>query len=197
MNKGEATRQRILEKSFKLLNKKGFLVSPVSDIMKVTGLKKGGIYNHFESKQDLVLQVFDYAVGRVGEKFNRVIRENDTATGRLLGVISVFKKYFEYPDLAGGCPVMNIAIESDDADPVLRQRARDAMSRWRDMCARIVTKGINNGEFRAGVNPDAVATLFIASLEGAVMLSNLYKDTVHMRRVVEHLENYVEKEVKA
>ena len=44
---------------------------------------------------------------------------------------------------------------------------------------------------RSGAFDDALATL-----EGAIMLSNLYKDAVHMRRAAQFMRNYVETELK-
>ncbi len=62
---------------------------------------------------------------------------------------------------------------------------------------RIVQKGIARQEIRPEVDADALATLFIATLEGAVMLSKLYGDAVHMRRAVDHLTSYIDINVRA
>jgi len=34
---------------------------PKSELMEATGLKKGGIYRHFSSKEELAAEAFDYA----------------------------------------------------------------------------------------------------------------------------------------
>lgn len=197
MSKGEQTRQRILERAAPLLNQRGFLSSSVSEIMEATGMQKGGLYNHFESKEDLALQAFDYAVEQIAEKYRRALEGKVHAIDRLTAVISVFQGHGGDSLLAGGCPLMNCAIESDDASPALRERARRTMDRWRDMFVRIIAKGISNGEIRPQVHPDTEATLFISMLEGAVMMSNLYKDPVHLRRVSERMLDYVKRDLKA
>ena len=69
MSASQSTRQRILEKAASLFNRKGFSGAALSDIMRETGLQKGGIYNHFASKEALALESFDYAVGRVERWF--------------------------------------------------------------------------------------------------------------------------------
>lgn len=197
MGKGEDTKNLILQRAAQLLNQRGFLSASVSEIMAATGLQKGGIYNHFKSREDLALQAFDYAVEQISTAYARAIRENETATDRLLAVIAVFRNSIDDPAMEGGCPVMNCAIESDDNNPALRQRVREVMDQWRNMLVRIISKGIAGGEFRSTVHPDSVATLFIASLEGAIMLSNLYKDPIHMKRVLEHQDAYIRNELKA
>src|SRR5262249_56783848 len=61
MKKGEATRREIIEKAAPIFNQKGFEGASLSDLMKATGLEKGGIYRHFESKEQLAEEAFDYA----------------------------------------------------------------------------------------------------------------------------------------
>lgn len=196
MGKGEDTKQRILEQTAPLLNRHGYLSTPLSEIMEATGMQKGGIYNHFSSKEDLALQALDYAVQQVAQRFTRALQENENATDRLLAVISVLRVYATDHPFPGGCPLLNSAIESDDAHPALREKSRQAMDRMRDMFSRIVAKGIAEGDFRSQIHPDTVATIFVASFEGAVMLSKLYRDPVHLQRVVDHLTEYVNRELK-
>jgi TetR/AcrR family transcriptional regulator, transcriptional repressor for nem operon len=66
------------------------------------------------------------------------------------------------------------------------------MDIWRSTIHRIVSKGIERHEIRSDVDSEAFATVFIATLEGALMLSKLYQDTVHMHRAIDHLTHYVQ-----
>ena len=87
---------------------------------------------------------------------------------------------------------MNAAIEADDANEVLRDRARSAMDDWRASVHRIVTRGIERQEIRPTTDADEVVSVLLATLEGALMLSNLYKDPVHMKRAAAHMVRYIE-----
>ena len=111
---------------------------------------------------------------------------------RLLALVSVFEGIVEDPPVAGGCPILNTAIEADDANEALRERARAAMDSWRTTVHRIVNKGIERQQIRLGVDADEVASIFITTLEGAIMLSNLYKDPLHMQRAADHIVKYIE-----
>jgi AcrR family transcriptional regulator len=193
MSKGEETKQRIIAQAAEYLNQRGYFSTAVSEIMEVTGLQKGGIYNHFASKEDLALQAFDYAVELLSKKFAEALTGKDNAIDRLTAVMGYFRSYgTDTPPLPGGCPIMNCAIEGDDAHPALRDRARQGMDRLRGTFIRIIAKGISRGEIKADINPDAVTSFIVATLEGAVMLSNLYKDNAHLVRVVDHLTKYVQ-----
>jgi AcrR family transcriptional regulator len=59
--KGEATRQDIIRKAAPIFNQKGYSGAALSDLMRATGLEKGGIYRHFESKEELAGDAFDHA----------------------------------------------------------------------------------------------------------------------------------------
>lgn len=192
MSKGEQTREMILAQAAQLFNRQGYFGSSLSDIMHETGLEKGGIYNHFASKEQLALEAFDYAFGLTQRHVREALQGKHHAVERLHAMIAFFQSVAEDPPIMGGCPVLNTAIEADDAQPALRERALGAMDQWRETIRHIVARGIERHELRLDVDGDEVATIFISTLEGAVMLSSLYRDTVHMRRAVAHLTRYVD-----
>ena len=196
MSKGIQTRARILERAAQLFSKQGYFGSSLTDIMHETGLEKGGIYNHFSSKEQLALEAFDYAYGLVQERVRLALQQKTHAVERLLALIEVFQSIAVDPPVEGGCPILNTAIEADDAQPALKARAAAAMNDWRATFHRIIAKGIAKQEVRADVNADTVATLFISMLEGAIMLSKLYGDTIHMQRAADHLTWYVETSIR-
>ncbi|MBI1790193.1 MAG: TetR/AcrR family transcriptional regulator [Acidobacteria bacterium] len=197
MRKGDQTRERILLRAARVFNEKGYTGASLADIMKATGLEKGGIYNHFESKEKLALEAFDYSLQMIGKRFERNLSGKTHAADRLLGVVAVFDGYVEDPPVPGGCPVMNTAIDSDDGNPALRKRARQAMDWWRGLIVRTVAKGVERGELRRGADPEEVASLMISTVEGGIMMSKLYGDPVHVRRALGHLRRHIEKDLRA
>jgi TetR/AcrR family transcriptional repressor of nem operon len=197
MSKGEETKERLLHQAAELFNKQGYSGSSLSDVMRATGLQKGGVYNHFESKEKLALEAFDYAADLVRKRFAQALEGKSNAIDRLLALVSVFRTYVNNPPVPGGCPVMNTAIECDDSNPALLERAQKAMDEMRGTIHRIVSKGIAKAEVRPNVDGDRVATLLIATFEGGLMLSKLYRDSVHARRIADYLVDYIEAEVKA
>jgi TetR/AcrR family transcriptional regulator, transcriptional repressor for nem operon len=192
MSKGEQTRTMILERTAHLFSCKGYFGSSLSDIMEATGLEKGGIYNHFTSKEQLVLEAFDYAFEMVQQRIRLALTGKKHAIERLMAYTTVFQQLADDALLSGGCPVLNTAIEADDAHVGLRDRARNAMDVWRTSIHHIVAKGIERQEIRSDVDIEAFTTVFIATLEGAVMLSKLYEDAIYMQHAIEHLTWYID-----
>ncbi len=190
--KGMRTRQRIVELAAPVFNRQGYVGASMRDLIGATGLEKGGIYNHFGSKEQLALEAYDYAMSRVT---NGLARSQDGATDavdRLVRMIEAFAGFARKPAISGGCPIMNTAIEADDTHPELRDRARESMTLWHRLIGRIVKDGTADGTLEPGIDPYALAALLTASLEGGLMLARLYGDPAYIDRVVAHLVAHVE-----
>lgn len=195
MSKGEQTRQRILERAAPLLNRQGFQAAPVSEIMRVTGLQKGGLYNHFESKEELALAAFDLLMERIQHKVREVHLSHSSPLAQLIAHIELISSGGTRTE--GGCPMANSMVESDDANPALRERVARVLEKWRVLLTHTVASGIVAGEFRADVNPDEVATRIIGSLEGGQLLSNFFGEPRYLRETGKFLIQYVNDDLRA
>ena len=190
--KGERTRQRIVELAAPVFNRKGYVGASFRDLVDATGLEKGGIYNHFGSKEHLALEAYDYAMTCVTEHLARSQTDATDAPDRLIRMIRAFSETARRPAVDGGCPIMNTAIEADDTHPELRDRARESMTLWHRLVGRIVKDGKAEGTLRTDIDPYALASTITAALEGGLMLARLYNDPAHMDRVVDHLVGHVD-----
>jgi TetR/AcrR family transcriptional repressor of nem operon len=193
--RGEQTKALIVQKASKLFNCQGYAASSISDIMHETGLGKGGIYNHFESKEELMLSAFSYSIEMMTHHYSEALAGKKGCLERLLAIASVFEGLAERELLPGGCPIMNAAIEADDVDPLLREKAREAMDGLLGMVRSVIQKGMEKGEIRQDADPEFVATVFISTLEGALMLSKLYWNPEYMKRAVRHLQSFLAAEL--
>jgi AcrR family transcriptional regulator len=191
MAKGEQTRQRIIERAAPVFNTHGFSGTSLADLTRATGLEKGGIYNHFASKEALALAALDYAVQQTEQRLTEALAHEQGAIKRLLAMTAAFAAQAEDPWLPGGCPIANTAVEADDALPVLRERAQAAMTSWHKLIGSTVKRGIYDGELRGDADPYDVAAVISATLEGGLMLSQLYGDGSFMRRCLAHLQAYI------
>lgn len=189
--KGEATRQRILERAAPVFNQRGYAGASMAELVEATGMEKGGIYNHFGSKDDLALEAFSHSIDRIVEAFAAAQIEHE-GLDRLTAIVTVFGDWAETPLIAGGCPIMNTAIESDDTHPALADRARAAMDSWHRLIGAVVKDAKARGELDESVDPYQLATVVTATLEGSLMLTKLFKDRSHMHRAVRHLTEHID-----
>jgi TetR/AcrR family transcriptional repressor of nem operon len=194
MRKGEQTRQEIIRKAAPIFNQRGYDGAALSDLMKATGLEKGGIYRHFDSKEQLAAEAFDYAWR---ETLDARIRDLDSITNSVDRLKQLVANFVERRGtIAGGCPLLNTAIDTDDGNSVLRARARKALGGWRSYIISIVRAGIKAREIRPRVDAKKAATLIISSLEGAVMVNGLERTEEALCAVRDHLDNFLETAVR-
>ncbi len=196
-SKGERTRQRIVEQAANVMSVRGYFATSMADLARETGLEKGSLYNHFHSKEALALAAFDYSVALVGQRFDQALAGQERAIDRLRAIVGVFRSLADAPPLPGGDPVLNMAIESDDAYPVLLDRAQAAMISWQKLIGKTAKEGVARGELQPEVNPRELASIITSTLEGAVMMSKLFRDPTHMRWAVDHLMRYLDSLVAA
>ncbi|HBU82416.1 MAG TPA: TetR/AcrR family transcriptional regulator [Paenibacillus sp.] len=181
MKKGDRTREHIIMKSAAIFNQRGYAGTSLNDIIADTGIKKGGIYRHFASKDEIALEAYNYAASLVSGKFAEAVDQEQSASGRLLAFFRVYEDVVDNPPFVGGCPMQNTAVESDDTHTELREQARQGLHTYLDMMKSIILDGINSGEFKEDLDGDALASFTFSLLEGGILLSKLDGDNKHMK----------------
>jgi len=195
MKKGDATRREIIQKAAPIFNQKGYEGASLSELMRATGLEKGGIYRHFESKEQLAAEAFDYAWKTAVERRLAGAEEIENSVDRLKQIVRNFRERREGL-VPGGCPLLNTAIDSDDGNLILRAKAKRALRGLLDRIEGIVTTGQAQGEIRRDVNAKELATLVVSTLEGSLMMRRLQKNDEPLALACRHIEEYLEEKVR-
>lgn len=138
------TRERIVESARDLFNRKGFVDVSIDEIMSRAGLTRGGFYGHFDSKEDLFVEVV-----RAYEAFDPSTRWHDIAfdarapaNAFARQMVDAYLSRSHLDDVAGHCPM--IALPSDVAHGT--ERVKQA---YRALVERMA------GVFAAGLADDA------------------------------------------
>lgn len=194
MSKGEETRARIVAQAADLFNQRGFEGSSLAALMEATGLEKGGIYRHFSSKEELAAEAFDYAWSAAMEARMHGLDSVPNSVDRLKQFVANFVE--RRPAVPGGCPLLNTAIDADDGNEILRERALKALRGWRGRLSSIIREGLEHKEIRREVDPKALATIIISCLEGALMISRLQENRESLRIAESYLNDVLEKTVR-
>jgi len=196
VRKGEQTRREIIRKAAPIFNQKGYDGAALSDLMRATGLEKGGIYRHFESKQQLAGEAFEHAWKMAMDARFEGTQEIPNTVDRLKQIVRNFRDR-RAGLVPGGCPLLNTAIDSDDGNPQLRARARRALTWLLDHLQSIAEEGRKRSEVRSDVDSAKLATLIASTLEGSLMVSRLQRKEEPLDLACQHLEEYLETKVRA
>ncbi|MBC3541438.1 TetR/AcrR family transcriptional regulator [Rufibacter sediminis] len=195
ITKAERTRQLIIEKSAVLFNVKGFAGTSYQDLIEATGVTKGCLYGHFASKEELAVAAFEFAAQTLIERVGNAMAPYEKAGDRLRALLDFYRAYLSNPIIAGGCPLMNTAVEADDNQPALQERVIRVLNRLHKGVRNLVELGKEQGQFRASADTAAVATFFISTVEGGILLAKAYGDEKPLHTVLNQLERWLHLEL--
>ncbi|KQT26063.1 transcriptional regulator [Chryseobacterium sp. Leaf405] len=191
LTKAERTKQFILETAAPIFNQKGISGANIDDVLAATNLTKGCLYGHFEGKEDLALQVVDHMLNANTEKMLLTINKSKTAKGKVFAYFDFYKDPLN-TYLKGGCPVFNVAVESDDNFPAVKEKIAGVIRQGQEIFVSILNQGINAGEFSDKLDPAVYAFKAVAAVEGALVMCRAMNTAKPMGGVLRSLKAELE-----
>lgn len=185
MGKAEETKQAIIEKAAVIFNKNGYQRTSMAMLCEDLGLSKGAIYGHFADKDALAVEAFLHSVRHVSERVREKIQPCQGAVSKLRAFAATFLDFFEETVQKGGCPILNTAVDADDAHPQLHEEVRRVLTAWEGRLVAMVAVGKESGEIRPEADAQLFAATFIAQIEGGILLAK----TIGDKRYLEHSVN--------
>jgi len=188
-------KEKIVTESLKLFSLKGFLSTSINDILEAANTSKGGLYNHFESKESLFFSVLNEAT--------RIWREATLADlDQVSKPVEKMKRFLEnYRDrylkdrsnFPGGCIFVTLSVELDDQRPVLSSELNKGFAGLRAMLNRLLDEGKGSGEVRKDVDTAAVTEMIFAGMLGASVIYGMEKSDACLHQAIGSLIEYLDK----
>lgn len=165
---GEQTRQRIIEAAIQLFARKGFYSTSIADLAQATGLTKGALYHHFESKDDLLFAVIE----TVRELWRDTVVHDVLKAGNALDrLVVLFENHArlisEHETL---CLVLGgLVMEMDGANPTFMGTLQEIFADLTIFIEHIIEKGQKSGEVRPDLDARLAALNIVGMLEGSAI----------------------------
>lgn len=159
-------RQRIVETAERLFYAEGIRAVGIDRIITEADVAKMTLYNHFASKDELVLAVLQYREGQVDAMFRDAI-DHGVAEGknRLEAFFAALREWFESPGFRG-CSFINASVElANEAHPA----SRFATEHKKRMAAMFKKMAVEAGGQPASRHADAIGLLVEGAIVTAVM----------------------------
>lgn len=181
------TRNRMLDATATLLQRRGYHGTSLNDILAASGAPRGSLYFHFPGGKDqLVLEASRAAVERVTRHRRDVLAAAASPAAAVNAFAEGIVQLLEETDYQLGCPIAPIVLDGTSEAADLAELCRATFVEWigllRDSFAQA---GI--AEKRA----DALALLTQSSFEGALLIGRAYRDSAPVRTVAAELEAMV------
>jgi AcrR family transcriptional regulator len=128
---GERSRHAILDSAVALATTEGLEGLSIGRLAQYVGIRKGGVYAHFGSKEELQLATIDVAVEMYQRYIvARALAEPD-ALARLVALCENFLAYVVNDTFPGGCFFASVTAEFDTRPGSVRDRLTELQTTWR------------------------------------------------------------------
>ena len=189
--KAALTTQFIIETAAPIFNKYGYAATSMSVLTKVTGLTKGAIYGNFENKEDLAIKCFNYNIKRLFKALMETVDGIESAKGKLLAIVDFYRNYYEYSKRFGGCPIINVGVDSNNQNTVLIQHVRKTIERFHVYIAEIINLGKNQGELKEGIDAMEWSVRIDSMIQGATFMTTTMDNNRYIVDVMNQLEDII------
>lgn len=171
MNKQEQkrleARQQILDAAVTVFAQKGLYAASMTDIMRASGLSKGGIYWHFQSKDEIITAIledfFTQEMGKLSEQLTAV----PSPIAQLRLIIQQTALILEQRTEL--LPITLDFYAAATRDEQMKQVVSGYFAQYRTLFAAIIEQGIAQGELRP-VDSSQTAVAISAQIEGSILM---------------------------
>ncbi|TMM01942.1 MAG: TetR/AcrR family transcriptional regulator [Actinobacteria bacterium] len=179
-------RERMVVSAALLMRERGARATSLDAVLEHSGAPRGSIYHHFPGgREQLLREATDYA----GAYVERRLERGGDPLAALDELFEEYRANLVTSDFRAGCPVVAVAVESNED---LRDHVVGAFDRWRRALARRLA-GCGIDEARA----DELAVLIIATFEGGLILSRAYREPAPLDVVRRQCRELVQAELEA
>jgi len=171
-------REKLLETAAEVFGRAGYQATSVDDILESAKVAPSNFYYHFKSKEELALEVLEGYFEKSRQEIAPLFMNKKlSATAKLEQLLRNFVQKMTRNGCCGGCPLGNLAIELSDTHPKFRKPLADFFEECMEGIAGVVRQGVQSGEFRKDLDPEAAAFLLFGLIEGLLLLSKNLKRT--------------------
>lgn len=176
----ERTRNVLLQAAFREVYRSGFQSTGLDTILAATGVTKGALYYHFESKEALGYAIVEEVIGGITrEKWVRPLHHSTDPIRTLIAIVRGTSVRIE--DVRNGCPLNNLAQEMSPLDEHFRKRVARVFFDWHEAIATALRRGQAEGTVRRNLDAGETASFLIATYEGYTSLAKNAQDVNVLR----------------
>lgn len=182
---GERSRRKILDAAARLATLEGLDGLSIGRLAEHIGMSKGGLYAHFDSKEDLQLETIAAAQEVLEAEVLAPAMQAPEGLPRLQGLCERFLSYVERGVFPGGCFFASAAAEWDTRPGPVRDRLASISEGWRQLIEAQVREAQEQGALRPDAEPAQLTfeiNALLGEANGRYLLHNDYDAFERARR---------------
>jgi TetR/AcrR family transcriptional repressor of nem operon len=186
-SKGRATRERIVATAAQLMYDNGVAATSPGDVQKAAGVGASQMYHYFADKEALIRAVIAHRIQALLATLGGLDSMEGLRAWRDFVVDTQRRR-----DCAGGCPLGSLVGELAEPFPDCRADLVGGFDQWEAVIREGLQAMWDRGELRRTADPDRLATVLLAAVEGGMLLAQLRRDTAPLKTALDDVLDRIE-----
>ena len=171
-------KKHVIEVASQLFFVNGYSYTSMDEVTRISGVSKSNIYYHFKSKDDLLAAVIDYWINHYQKLIKEAVANPSLPVEeRIVSFLDSIAHEIMGRDYKGSCPFITLYIQSPMEPDLAKKKITGFFQQLHPAFVELFQQGVDSGEFRQTINSARIGSLFLATMEGAVLLAETMKDT--------------------
>lgn len=186
-------KDKIIHESLRQFSSKGYMSTSISDILEAVGTSKGGLYNHFKSKEDLFLAALSEARKIWRHRNLAGLDRWERPLDKLKQILENYQDRYlaDWENFPGGYVFVSLAVELPDQQPHLAQEVSEGFQRFKGLIQRLLDQELAAGNLKHGINTGMAAEVIFSGLLGACVIYTADKSTEHLSHTIKGLIDFL------
>jgi TetR/AcrR family fatty acid metabolism transcriptional regulator len=153
--------EAILRAAIKVFARNGFFNSKVADLAAEAGVADGTVYLYFKNKDDILVSIFNHAVGEALARGRARIKEIDDPAEKLRRIVR------GHLDMLGSDRDLAVVfqVELRSSTKFMERFSTTGVTEYLDLLRGIMEEGQQRGVFRRDINTKFAAKLLFGALD--------------------------------
>jgi AcrR family transcriptional regulator len=174
MTKGEDTKHSVLETGLDMASQLGLECVTIGNLAKATNLSKSGLFAHFQSKENLQIEILNYAAELFSEGVIVPALKTKAGIPRIRALVDNWIQWTS--ELTGGCIFVSASTDFSDRPGRVRDLLLHQQKQWIDCLQRIAQSAVQTGDFRQDIDLEQFAFDLYSLLLGFHLYYKLLDD---------------------
>ena len=192
MAKGEDTKLIVLEAGLDMASQLGLECVTIGNLAKTTNMSKSGLFAHFRSKENLQIEILNYAARLFTESVIAPALKTQSGIPRIRALVDNWIGWTS--ELTWGCIFVSGSADFSDRPGKVKDVLLNQQKQWIDCLRRIAQSAVKAGDFRKDIDDDQFAFDLYSLLLGFHLYYKLLDDSEIRKReetaLVRLLDNY-------
>lgn len=192
--RGDAQRQALIQAAFHLIAQSGMEHFRTREVAGRAGVNIATLHYYFTTKEDLIRAVVEYMASEFAAR--RINAEQAGESARAKGPLAELRAELadtlseirEYPELFYVLTELSIRAWRD---PIIREMMRTLNANWHEWLTGILARGVQEGVFRADLDPQVAARMLMGVTKGSTMEIMNEPENYPIERIHEEIERWL------